>query len=85
MARMCVGTKRMDVAAVCMGRMNNAVAARALREADGESDDAKAAILALHLGMIPEAEEILKVSRQRSARRRSGVSLTLPLALTSPL
>ncbi|EDQ92235.1 uncharacterized protein MONBRDRAFT_17802 [Monosiga brevicollis MX1] len=60
MARMCVNTKRMDVAIVCLGRMGNAVGARALREAQNETDEAKAAILAIHLGMVEEAEEILK-------------------------
>ena len=61
MARMCVGTQRMDVAAVCMGRMGDAVAARALREAADETPEAKAAILAVHLGMVEEAETLLKV------------------------
>ena len=52
MARMCVKTKRLDVAAVCLGNMGNARAARALREVQNEPElDAKVACLAIQLGM----------------------------------
>ena len=52
MARMCVKTKRLDVAAVCLGNMGNARAARALKEVQKESElDAKVACLAIQLGM----------------------------------
>lgn len=61
MARMCVTTKRMDVATVCMGRMGNAIAARALRESSHEPNEIRAAILAMHLGMTDEAEKLFKV------------------------
>ena len=53
MARMCVKTKRLDVASVCLGNMGNARAARALREVHKEPElDARVACLAVQLGMI---------------------------------
>ena len=56
MARMCVKTKRLDVASVCLGNMGNARAARALREVHKEPElDAKVACLAVQLGMIVSA------------------------------
>ena len=52
MARMCVKTKRLDVATVCLGNMGNARAAKALREVQKEPElDAKVACLAIQLGM----------------------------------
>ena len=52
MARMCVKTKRLDVASVCLGNMGNARAARSLREAAKEPElDARVACLAVQLGM----------------------------------
>ena len=52
MARMCVKTKRLDVATVCLGNMGNARAARALREAQQEPElDARVACLAIQLNM----------------------------------
>jgi len=61
MARMCVATKRMDVAKVCIGSMGNAVGARALREAMEEGEEeVQAACLAIQLGMKDEAESLLK-------------------------
>lgn len=52
MARMCVKTKRLDVATVCLGNMGNARAARALREAQQEPElDARVACLAIQLSM----------------------------------
>ena len=53
MARMCVKTKRLDVATVCLGNMGNARAARALREVHREPElDARVACLAVQLGLI---------------------------------
>ena len=50
MARMCVKTKRLDVATVCLGNMGNARAAKALREVQKEPElDAKVACLAIQL------------------------------------
>ncbi|KAH7689495.1 hypothetical protein AAVH_40505 [Aphelenchoides avenae] len=57
MAQMCVKTRRIDVARVCLGHMRNARAARALRLSiqTGDSVDVQAARLAVELGMIEEA------------------------------
>ena len=53
MARMCVKTQRLDVAAVCLGNMGNARAARAIREArDILEPEARLAVLAVQLGML---------------------------------
>lgn len=63
MARMCVKTKRLDVATVCLGNMGNARAARALRQSLTEPElDAKVACLAIQLGMTEESEKLLKNS-----------------------
>ncbi|CAG0897138.1 unnamed protein product [Darwinula stevensoni] len=61
MARMCVKTKRLDVAGVCLGHMGHARGAQALREAQVLPQlDARVAILALQLGMVDEAKRLLK-------------------------
>lgn len=54
MARMCVKTRRIDVARVCLGHMGNARAARALRHClqKGDSVDLQAARLAIELDMV---------------------------------
>lgn len=53
MARMCVKSRRLDVARVCLGNMGNARAARALRDAEKEPEvDAQVAVLATQLGML---------------------------------
>ena len=54
MARMCVKTRRLDVASVCLGYMGNARAARAVREARATitEPDAQLAVLAIELGML---------------------------------
>lgn len=53
MAKMCVKTKRLDVAALCLGNMGHARGARALRCAMKEPQlDARVAMLALQLGML---------------------------------
>lgn len=52
MAKMCVISRRLDVAAVCLGNMGHAVGAKALRESMKETEmDARVAVLAMHLGM----------------------------------
>uniref|UniRef100_A0AC35F1W5 Uncharacterized protein n=1 Tax=Panagrolaimus sp. PS1159 TaxID=55785 RepID=A0AC35F1W5_9BILA len=60
MARMCVKTRRMDVARVCLGNMQNSRAARNVRLSieRGDSADIQAARLAIELGMIEEAKTI---------------------------
>ena len=62
MARMCVKTRRMDVARVCLGNMQNARAARNVRLSieRGDSLDLQAAQLAIELGMIVGFFEGLK-------------------------
>ena len=53
MGKMCVKTRRLDVAALCLGNMGNARGARALRLATQEPElDARVAMLALQLGMV---------------------------------
>ncbi|XP_046399396.1 intraflagellar transport protein 140 homolog [Ischnura elegans] len=59
MARMCVETKQVDVGAVCLGHMGNAIGARALRKTAGAPLDVRVAVLALHLGLTAEAEKLL--------------------------
>ncbi|XP_060521943.1 intraflagellar transport protein 140 homolog [Cylas formicarius] len=61
LAKMCVKTRRLDVAAVCLGHMGDARAARALRLAVEDSTlpvEAKVAVLAIHLGLLEEAERL---------------------------
>uniref|UniRef100_A0A3B3IEM7 Intraflagellar transport 140 n=1 Tax=Oryzias latipes TaxID=8090 RepID=A0A3B3IEM7_ORYLA len=61
MARMCVKTRRLDVAQVCLGNMGNARAAKALREAKAEPEpEAQVAMLAIQLGMLEDAEKLYK-------------------------
>ncbi|XP_050709384.1 intraflagellar transport protein 140 homolog [Eriocheir sinensis] len=61
MAKMCVKTKRLDVAALCLGNMGHARGARALRYAMKEPElDARVAMLALQLGMLDEAERLYR-------------------------
>ena len=47
MARMCVKTKRLDVAMVCLGNMGNAVAAQAVRECQRQETDLNVQVLSL--------------------------------------
>ncbi|KAK5850713.1 hypothetical protein PBY51_001566 [Eleginops maclovinus] len=61
MARMCVKTRRLDVARVCLGNMGNARAAKALREVETEPEpEAQVAMLAIQLGMLEDAEKLYK-------------------------
>ncbi|KAJ1532231.1 hypothetical protein ONE63_000848 [Megalurothrips usitatus] len=61
LARMCVKTKRLDVAAVCLGHMKHARGARALRQASSELPlEARVAILAVQLGLLDEAERLYR-------------------------
>jgi intraflagellar transport protein 140 len=60
MAKICVKTKRIDVAMICLSNIGNSHAIRAIKEAKGESDkDVQVAILAAHLGLMDEAEQLL--------------------------
>ncbi|CAG9773857.1 unnamed protein product [Ceutorhynchus assimilis] len=61
LAKMCVKTQRLDVAMVCLGHMGNAKAAAALRTAIQDetlSQECKIAVLAIHLGLLEEAEQL---------------------------
>lgn len=50
---MCVKTRRLDVARVCLGNMGNARAAKALKEAEAEPEpETHIAALAIQLGML---------------------------------
>ena len=61
MARMCVKTQRLDVAAVCLGNMGNAGAARAIREArDIPEPEARLAVLAVQLGMLVRTSMVVE-------------------------
>ncbi|KAM9305481.1 intraflagellar transport protein 140 homolog [Gastrophryne carolinensis] len=61
MARMCVKTRRLDVAKVCLGKMGHARGAKALREAELEPEvEARVAMLAVQLGMLEDAEQLYK-------------------------
>lgn len=61
MAQMCVKTKKMEVAEICLSKMQNARASKALREAKREPElEAQVAMLAIQLGMIDEAEKLYK-------------------------
>uniref|UniRef100_A0A3B5KY38 Intraflagellar transport 140 homolog (Chlamydomonas) n=1 Tax=Xiphophorus couchianus TaxID=32473 RepID=A0A3B5KY38_9TELE len=61
MARMCVKTRRLDVARMCLGNMGNARAAKAVKEAEAESEpEARVAMLAIQLGMLEDAEKLYK-------------------------
>ena len=49
---MCVKSRRLDVASVCLGNMGHARGAKALREAAKEPElDARVAVLAIQLGL----------------------------------
>ena len=63
MAQMCVKTKRMDVAMVCLGNMRFARGARAARETENEKEiEARLAMVAIQLNMIDDAKELYKQS-----------------------
>ena len=61
MAQMCVKTKRLDVAQVCLGNMRFARGARVVRETDKEREvEARLAMVAIQLNMIDDAKELYK-------------------------
>ena len=56
MAKMCVKTRRLDVATVCLGNMAHARGAKFLREATKQPElDARVAALAMQLGLQVKA------------------------------
>ena len=53
MAKMCVKTRRLDVASLCLGHMGHARGAQALRDVADEPElNARVAMLAIQLGML---------------------------------
>ncbi|NWR76137.1 IF140 protein, partial [Centropus unirufus] len=65
MARMCVKTRRLDVAKICLGNMGHARGAKALREAEQEPEqEARVAVLAIQLGMLEDAEQLYKACKR---------------------
>eukprot|EP00929_Paragymnodinium_shiwhaense_P007169 TRINITY_DN111109_c0_g1_i1.p1 TRINITY_DN111109_c0_g1~~TRINITY_DN111109_c0_g1_i1.p1 ORF type:complete len:1446 (+),score=370.50 TRINITY_DN111109_c0_g1_i1:64-4401(+) len=60
MSKMCVKTGRLDVAQKCLGQMSHARAAAALRACEEPENEAKLAVVAVHLDMIEDAETLLK-------------------------
>lgn len=59
MAHMCVKTKRLDVAEVCLGNMANARGSRAVKAARIHPEkEAQIAMLAIQLGLIDDAERL---------------------------
>ena len=58
---MCVKTKRLDVAQVCLGNMRFARGAKAAREAEKEKEpEARIAMVAIQLNMIDDAKELYR-------------------------
>lgn len=61
MAQMCVKTKRLDVAMVCLGNMRFARGARSTRETENEKElEARLAMVAIQLNMIDDAKELYR-------------------------
>jgi len=63
MAQMCVKTRRLDVADICLGNMGHARGAAALREAmadKGNSIEACVGILAIQLGLLDDAARLFR-------------------------
>lgn len=51
LAKMCVKTKRLDVAEICLGHMKDCRGLTILRSSNNEELDARVACLAVHLEM----------------------------------
>ena len=63
MAQMCVKTKRLDVAEVCLGNMGHARGAAALRQAKKDAHgslEANVGILAIQLGLLEDASRLFR-------------------------
>ncbi len=59
LAQLCIKTKRLDVAKICMGNMRFARGAKALRDAENEKEvEAKMATVAIHLGRNEVAKQL---------------------------
>merc|ERR1719267_235186 len=55
MSRICIKTRRLDVAEICLGNMKHVRAARAVRESKGQPDNVRLALVAIHLGQLEDA------------------------------
>ncbi|XP_076624343.1 intraflagellar transport protein rempA [Colletes latitarsis] len=67
LARMCVKTKQLNMALLCLGHMKQARAARALRAAmqdDSLNLEAKVGILAVELGLYSDAEHLFREAKR---------------------
>ncbi|XP_066587942.1 intraflagellar transport protein 140 homolog [Prorops nasuta] len=67
LARMCVKTKQLDMALLCLGHMKRAKAARAVREAMQDPNlnlEAKVGILAIELGLHNDAERLFREAKR---------------------
>ena len=62
MAQMCVKTKRLDVAVVCLGNMGHARGAAAVRlsKNEGDSIEATVGVLAIQLGLLDDAARLFR-------------------------
>ena len=61
LAKLCVATRRIDVAEVCLANMGDGLAARTLRESRGEPElDARLGMLSIALGVPEEAERLFR-------------------------
>ncbi len=62
MAQMCVKTKRLDVAEVCLGNMGHARGAAAVRlsKKEGDSTDTTVGVLAVQLGLLDDAARLFR-------------------------
>ncbi len=72
MAQMCVKTRRLDVAEICLGHMGHARAASALRDAKNEgcSNEACIGILAIHLGLLDDAAKLFREAKRSDLLNR---------------
>ncbi|XP_065176565.1 intraflagellar transport protein 140 homolog [Sycon ciliatum] len=61
LAKMCVKAQRLDVASACISNMGDVTALRAMRDAKtgGDESEAQLAVIAIHLGMLDDAVELL--------------------------
>ncbi|XP_014614871.1 PREDICTED: intraflagellar transport protein 140 homolog [Polistes canadensis] len=67
LARMCVKTKQLNMALLCLGHMKQAKAAKALKQAmqnDNLSLETKVGILAVELGLYNDAERLFRESKR---------------------
>mmetsp|Transcript_19068 Transcript_19068/g.64920 ORF Transcript_19068/g.64920 Transcript_19068/m.64920 type:complete len:1396 (+) Transcript_19068:174-4361(+) len=59
MSHLCIKTRRLDVADVCLGNMGHVRGVRAVREAAKEpEEEARVGVVAVQLGMVDEAKEL---------------------------